>query len=469
MPPKRTKDLRRLSPRSLERGLAQLIRKQMKATGTPGVAVGVMHRGRAYAQGFGLTNIEAPADVDTETLFQIGSTGKTFTAAAVMRLVDRGDLDLDAPIRRYVKNLKFRDEDVTRRVTLRHLLTHTGGWAGDFFEDEGRGDDALDRYIGRLKEVPQLTPLGETWHYNNAGFTLAGHILAKATDMPYEQAIMELLLDPLGMTNSVYYLEDALVRRVAVGHIADGKKQTRIARWWGMRALAPAGGMVSDVIDQLRWAWFNLGDGRAPDGKRLLKKSTMRQMQRPQAEAGNLADHVGYSWLLEDVDGVRLVSHGGTTVGQLSAFSMVPEMDLAVTSMTNSTSGRSINRSVVGWVLKNYAGVERTPPVPGPATEEDLLRYEGSYVDAFQRIEISLEATARRLEARIAPLDSGATGPLPKPFRIALVDEDRAVQTTGELKGLRIEFLRDKGNRVAWMRFGGRLYRRKRPRKASKK
>lgn len=433
----------------------------MRETGTPGVSVGVIHKGRPFAQGFGITNIEAPSDVDNETVFQIGSTGKTFTATAVMRLVDEGELDLDAPIRRYVKGFRLRNKAATEGATLRHLLTHTGGWAGDFFEDFGRGDDALGRYVESLRTVPHLTPLGEVWHYNNAGFSLAGHVLANVTKKSYEDSVKELVLDPLGMTNSAYHLEDVILRRTAVGHVADGKKQQRIPRWWGSRTLAPAGGLVSDVIDQLRWAEFNLGDGYAPNGKRVLRKRTFANMQKPQAEAGSLCDHVGFSWLLEDVNGTKLVSHGGTTVGQLSAFTLVPSHALGVTSMTNSTSGRSINRSVVNWVLEHYAGIERTPPEPGSFSGDDLKPYEGAYVDGFERIQLNLEATARRIEAEIKPLeDSDEVGKPPPPFRLALAEDNLAVQTTGPLKGLKVEFLRDGRNQVRWIRYGGRLYRR---------
>jgi CubicO group peptidase (beta-lactamase class C family) len=432
----------------------------MADTKTPGVSVGVLHGNRAFGQGFGVTNIDAPSPVDNQTIFQIGSTGKTFTATAIMRLVDRGELELDVPVRRYLRNFQMRDKEATSKVTLRHLLTHTAGWAGDYFEDHGRGDDALGNYVASMRTIPHLTPLGEVWHYNNAAFCLAGHILATVAGTAYEDAVKELVLDPLGMTNSVYYLEDVLMHRAAVGHLANGRKQTRIPRWWGSRALAPAGGLVSDIVDQLRWASFNLGDGSAPDGKQLLKKRTFQSMQKPQAEAGSLADSVGISWLIEEVDGVKLVSHGGTTVGQLSAFTIVPEARLGVISMSNSTSGRTINRAVVNWALENYAGVVRTPPSPGSVSEDELKRYEGNYVDAFKQAQLQLKASGKRIVTTIKPLGANGEGPLPKPFQLALVTDDRAVQTTGMLKGLRVEFLRDGRNRVRWVRYGGRLYRR---------
>ena len=87
-----------------------------------------------------------------------------------MRLVESGVLDLDAPIRNYLPDFRMRDADVTARVTMRHLMTHTGGWEGDYFLDTGDGDDALERYVAAMAELPQLTPLGTQWSYNNAAF-----------------------------------------------------------------------------------------------------------------------------------------------------------------------------------------------------------------------------------------------------------------------------------------------------------
>src|SRR5919108_4145309 len=137
----------RIRTRPLDASVERVAREAMRKTGTPGVAVGILLAGRAYGGGFGITSIAAPAPVDEQTLFQIGSTSKTFTATAVLRLVERGDLDLDAPVRRYLRDLRLKDPQVARTVTLRHLLTHTAGWVGDYFADTGRGDDALARVI----------------------------------------------------------------------------------------------------------------------------------------------------------------------------------------------------------------------------------------------------------------------------------------------------------------------------------
>jgi CubicO group peptidase (beta-lactamase class C family) len=458
---------KRLKVRPLPADIARLVRAEMKRTKTPGVCVGILLGGRAYGEGFGVTNVAVPGAVDHETLFQIGSTGKTFTATAVMRLVERGDLDLDVPVRRYLPELELRDRNVWRRVTLRHLLTHTAGWAGDLFLDTGRGDDALAKVVAAMKKIPQLTTLGSTWHYNNAGFYLAGRVVEKVTRMPYERAIKELILDPLGMTNSFFLPEELMMHRFAIGHVEKKGKQLP-QPWWGLRSVAPAGGLVSDVVDQLRWAEFNLGDGRAPNGTRLLKRTTMREMQRPQAEAGALADAVGLSWLLEDIGGVRVVAHGGTTIGQLSTFAMVPSKLLAVTTLTNSTSGRSLNRAVVARVLERYAGAKRGKPKIPKSSSADLAVYEGRYVDGFKQLQITLEPSAGRLRGSIATLAPGLADDDDLPaLRLALIEKDRAVHDGDIYSGLRAEFLRNGSGRVAWIRMGGRLYRKQTASKAA--
>src|SRR4051794_32398498 len=213
----------------------------MADTATPGVAIGMLHEGEEHVCGYGVTSVENPLPVDGDTLFQIGSITKTFTGTAAMILVERGLLDLDAPLRTYLPELKLADEDVAARVTMRHLLTHTGGWVGDYFDDLGMGDDALARMVERLVRLPQETPLGEMWAYNNAGFYIAGRVIEVVTDQPFERALHELVLQPLGLERSFFFADDVLTHRFAAGHDREGN----VARPWAIgRAAAAAGGIV---------------------------------------------------------------------------------------------------------------------------------------------------------------------------------------------------------------------------------
>jgi CubicO group peptidase (beta-lactamase class C family) len=140
----------------------------------PGAAIGIEHDGAEAVYGWGATSIENPLDVDPTMLFQIGSITKTVTGTIAMQLVAQGRLDLDAPVRRYLPELRLADDDGAARVTMRHLLTHTGGWFGDHFTDPSRVDDALEQIVAELPELPQLAPLAEIWSYCNSGFYIAG-------------------------------------------------------------------------------------------------------------------------------------------------------------------------------------------------------------------------------------------------------------------------------------------------------
>src|SRR5262245_5789600 len=190
----------------------------MQRIQVPSVAVGVVDGDAEHIAGFGVTSVDHPLPVDADTLFQIGSTTKTVTGTVAMRLVEQGRLDLDAPIRTYLPGLRLADETAAAGVTLRPLFSHTGGWVGDYFDDLGNGDDALAKIVERKVELPQVTPLGAIWSYNNAGFYLAGRVIEVAAGKSYEAAVQELVLGPLGMTNSFFFAADAITRRVAVGH-----------------------------------------------------------------------------------------------------------------------------------------------------------------------------------------------------------------------------------------------------------
>src|SRR4051794_2608476 len=172
--------------------LDERIEAAMKRYHVPGVAVGAYWHGREHMRGFGVTNVDHPLPVDADTLFRIGSTTKTFTATAMMRLVDQGKVDLAAPARTYLPDFELADEAAAKGVNVRELLNHSAGWLGDDYGDFGRGDDALARYVAEMKLLPQLTPPGQVFAYNNAAIVAAGGVIETVTRKPYEAALQEL-------------------------------------------------------------------------------------------------------------------------------------------------------------------------------------------------------------------------------------------------------------------------------------
>ena len=427
----------------------------------PGIAIGILHDGDEDIAAYGVTNLEHPLPVDADTLFQIASITKTITATVVMRLVERGALDLDAPIRRYLPEFKVRDDDVAQRATLRHLVTHTGGWLGDCFSDTGKGDDALARYVSAMAELEQLTPLGEIWHYSNSSFAVLGRLIEVVTGKTYEAAVRELLFIPLGMAKSCFSADDAITHRVAAGHVIVDE-QPRVARPWAFpRATTPVGGVVSSVRELLRYARFHLGDGRTQDGGRLLSVGSLELMRTRLAPADNDRG-VGVAWFLREIGGVTIQYHGGAAIGQQGILMLAPERGFAIAVQTNSGRGGLLHGEVTKWALKTFVGVDDPEPahvrMAKSRRDELVARYTAALADVELRAGGDGVLLLRSISHNLLGVKPAPTDPPPAP--VAFIGEDRFVCLEGPMKDVRGEVLRDSTGSVRWIRAGGRVYRR---------
>src|SRR5207244_13062374 len=235
--------------------LAALLQRR----GVPRAAAGIRSRGEVREAAAGVLNVETGIEVTTDSVFQYGSIGKTWTATVVMQLVDEGLLDLDAPIVDVLPEFKVADPDVTRQVTMRHLLAHTSGIDGDHFVDTGRGDDALERYVETCAELQQTHALGATMSYCNAGYVVAGRVIEVLTGKVWDAAMKERLFDPMGLTRTVTLPEEALRFRAAFGHIVEPNEPVQLAPAWHLpRGLGPAGVISSTAADLLSFARMHL-------------------------------------------------------------------------------------------------------------------------------------------------------------------------------------------------------------------
>ncbi len=163
--------------------LDEKILKGMEDFSIPGCAVSVVYRGREHVRGFGVATIGQPAPVDAETVFRLASNSKTYTGAAAMRLVESGRLEFDRPVRSYVKDFEAPGAE---DVTVRQVLNHSAGWLGYDYHGTGSDSRALARYVEDIRKLPQLTPLGMTFSYNNAALSVAGRVVEVVTGGSYE-------------------------------------------------------------------------------------------------------------------------------------------------------------------------------------------------------------------------------------------------------------------------------------------
>ncbi|MFF0578287.1 serine hydrolase domain-containing protein [Streptosporangium saharense] len=434
--------------------LRSLLDSQAASLQVPGAAVGVIVDGEEHVLTTGVTSVEAPAPVTGDTLFQIGSTTKTVTATAAMHLVERGLLDLDGPVRRYLPDLRLADGRAAEELTVRHLLTHTGGFLGDIDDGDSWGADALAASVATYDRLPQLFAPGELASYSNAGFRLLGRLIEVVCGEPYETAVGRIVLGPLGMDSSFFFPWEVAPRAHAVGHVVrqDGP---HAAHSWGLfRDAMPEGGLASSVRDQLRYAAFHLGTATVDDEP--VGAATRELMRREHVHLGAPWSGIGLPWLLEERAGLRLVTHGGNISNlQLSTFVMVPERGFAVTTLTNSAPGKALGALVTDWCLEHLLGVAPQPvrlPLREPGPE-----YAGDY-DAGQWTFAVDEKLTARFVLRPHLVAAGVEGMPDMPLALVEGTDDLTLATDPRQAIGR--FLRDETGQITFLHLGGRAARR---------
>jgi CubicO group peptidase (beta-lactamase class C family) len=448
--------------------LSELVAATATKFGIPGVAVGVWADGRETYACHGVTSVDNPLPVDPDTLFLLGSVTKTYTATTLLRLVAEGRVELEAPVRRYVPELRLTDGRAAAEVTVLHLLNHTAGLDWGLIADFGEGEDALAGYVARMADLALVGRPGERASYSQAGYNLAGRIIEKVTGLAFERAVAELVLGPLGLQHSFFARDDVMTRRFAVGHNRDQDGTLSIARLWRRsRGDNPGGGLVSSAADQLGWARFHLGDGRAPGGARVLPADVLHKMRQPTAalRASNLGDAVGIGWFLREVDGVGTVGHGGSANGQFAELLLAPERGFAVVALANAgPDGIVCNQAVVRWALQAYLGVVDRDPEPLPYDPARARELVGDYENEVMTLTIGTDGAGLTLEVLMRPeIRAAADKPLPPdhaPFEFGLLpgEGDEYVITSGAFKGQRGFFTRDQRGAVVGVDLAGRLF-----------
>lgn len=428
--------------------------EDMKRLDVPGVSIAVWHNDSTVSVGLGITSIEHPLPVTADTLFQVGSISKTFTGTMLMQLVETGKLDLDTPIKTYLPKFKMADKTVTANLTPRHLLTHTGGWMGDYFNDLGNNDNALELMVKSLRKLPQISPLGTLWSYNNAGFNIAGRLIEVLTNQTYEQAAQQMLFNPLKLSKSFFYPNDAiLTQRFAVGHQKwpDGM---RVANPWAIgRAANAVGGVISTVNDLMRYAQFHSGNGNA-----IIERSSLLAMRTVQTSAGGRGD-MGLTWFIRQHGDVTSYGHGGATKGQKATFRFIPDKQFGIALLTNSDDGGIIGDNAVRNALDIYLGLASAPVTTIPLDDTGMAEYVGEYEYSLSRF--TVEASGEGMLIHETPKggfpkpESPAGPPVPT-VRASFIGNDKFVVHDEPRKGEIGDFVRDANGRIAYLRIGGR-------------
>ncbi len=352
--------------------------------GVPGVAVGVLHGDQRAVVGVGVTNVEFPLPVDGATRFQVGSISKTITSAAVMLLVESGDVDLSEPASTYLRGLDLVGDGTgidLGAVTVEQLLSHRSGIDGDHFLVHG------GHSLEQLRDARALFAPGQGYSYSNAGFTLAGAVIEAVSGQSYEDFVRTRLFGPLGMGASTFRADDAITYGVAAPHfVYDGDAFVlRGIGWQPGWELVPidhaAGGLISTVDDLLTWSRFQW-TGTAADGSPLLSADSLARLHRPVTRESVL-DEIALDWFVRDHGGLVMIGHGGVTVGYISDLMVATDAELGVVILTNATNGDGVIHEIRRWVLREIAGVEDPRPSLPAEPIEVPATLPGRYGHAF--------------------------------------------------------------------------------------
>ncbi len=352
----------------------------------------------------GVLNIRTGQPATPDSVFQFGSITKTWTATLVMQLVDEGLLDLDAPVSSYLPDFRLSDPETTAQVTARHLLTHTSGISGDFFPDNGRGDDCLERYVAELAEPTSSHPLGAVMSYCNAGFSLLGRLIEVLRGATWDVVLRERLLEPLGLEAAGTLPEQALLWGAATGHLLT--PDPVVAPQWGLsRSAGPAGLLHGQATDLLAFARLHLAGGVTPDGTRLLSEESARAMRTPQVDVPDrwtLGRSVGLAFLLNDW-GQPVFGHDGSTLGQNAFLRIIDgEVPLTVALLTNGGAAMDLFADLVEELVAEHTEA-RMPARLEPPAEPYVFEpqeYIGTYGRESMVYDVVAEGEGLSLVAR---------------------------------------------------------------------
>jgi len=429
----------------------------------PGVSVAVLHDGVIEKYATGVTSIVTRQPMTTDTISQIGSISKVFATTVAMQLVDEGLLDLDVPITRYVPELPLADAEARANLTMRHLLSHSGGFEGDRFLDYGRGDDATTLSMLAMDTLKQWFQPGELFSYCNVAFYLAALVIERITGEIAEDIVQKRLFDPLKLESATYFAEDAITWPHAIGHyLRDREKGFEIARPYSFpRHVNLCGNIVATAEHLIRFAQMHINDGEL-DGERILSAESARLMRTPYIDAGAEYRTYGQGWCIWDYPDFKTVEHGGATMGFRAHLTTIPEKGFAIATLTNADSGSPAMQDLEEWAFDHYLGVGRPKPDATTRSKKELDRFTG----IFSRHDTRITITRKGEQLQVTSIDiSEKTGEEEDGLAFSLVPikpskANRFRVPDGQALGMVVDFLdsptQDHPDRLL-VRIGGRL------------
>jgi serine beta-lactamase-like protein LACTB len=364
--------------------LEKWIGREVAAKDLPALSVALVDGPRVvWAKGFGFADSKAKLPATAETVYRVGSVSKLFTDVAVMQLVEKGQIDLDAPVTRYL--VDFRPGNpFSKDVTLRQLMSHRAGLVreppkGHYFDPSA---PPLSRTVASLNKTKLVYPPEERTKYSNAGIAAVGYVLERTQKQPFARYLASRILEPLGMTRSSFEPTPGLTKDLAAARMWTYQGREFDAPTFEL-GMAPAGCMYSTVTDLARFLSMLFAGGRGPGGP-VLKAETLDQMWTPQFAAPGTKTGFGIGFMLSELDGRRRIGHGGAIYGFATELAALPDDRLGVIVAASRDGANAVTHRIADVALRHMLAAKQGKAAPAievtsPLDPEAARKLAGRY------------------------------------------------------------------------------------------
>ncbi len=351
-------------------GFDQTIEKILKDWNVPGCGIGIVVKDKlVFAKGYGYRNMEKKLPVTPNTLFQIASNTKLFTATAIGFLVDEGKLDWDKPIKKYVPQIQFYNDNLDANVTIRDMLSHRTGISrhdGIWYKSDFSRQELFDR----LKYLEPSLPLRSGFLYNNLMYAASGQVVEILSGKTWEKFVAEKIFTPLNMSHSLFVVEDMQKQADFMSPYYE-KRDTNILLpypfYTKQQGLGPAGSIISTINDLSNWLITQMNGGKFKE-KQVIPSTIIKETMQPASITASIPDKYfenmnavyGMGRGSSIYKGHYRVQHGGAIGGIYSNISLMLPDSVGVIVFTNGAHAGGLPGIIANTVYDKILNLDET-------------------------------------------------------------------------------------------------------------
>jgi len=395
--------------------LEKLITHELQDKKLPALSIALVDDQEiVWAKGFGMADPDKEIPATAETVYRVGSVSKLFTDIGIMQLVERGQIDLDAPVTKYFPEFQPRNS-FNKAITLRQLMSHRSGLVreppvGNYFDDT---NPSLAQTVASLNSTELVYEPEKRIKYSNAGIGVAGFVLEKTQGKPFAKYLRQAVIEPFGLKKSAFELEPEIIKDLAKAKMwsYDGREFEAPTFQLGM---APAGSMYSTVTDLGRFMSVLFNGGKTASGQ-ILKKETLEKMWTPQFAEAGVRNGFGIGFVVSELQGHRRIGHGGAIYGFATELEALPEQKLGVAVVTTIDCANNVVERIAGHALECMLAMKQKQALPTLVFPDSVFpevarRLVGRHVNEESIIDVFYHSGSLFLDDRVLRMEVKSLG-----------------------------------------------------------